>query len=203
MGIKNRPFHCAMCGQITLFPCFVIENEEEAFHWSREEPCMNEGRGQMCRHCRYVNDTIDTPPPKGVDEAWLHSKTYIACDGMDIDSESAHMHYRLYLVRMMADDPNGAMMALINVGSECHNLGRSDLMEKYYSKAADLAYSLFTTTGDWKYFYPWTILMERMERFDELIAKTEGLVSPGEQKLWGRFLESHRKAARVKTRRKK
>lgn len=198
MGIESKPFRCAMCGKETLFSCFVIQDEEDAFHYDPEDDGKPEGDGQMCQHCGYVNNTISTPPPEGVDEAWLHSKSYLTCDGMDIDSASARMNYRLYLVRQMANDENGAMLALVGVGAQCCSMKRYDLMEQYYSKAADMAYNLFTATQDWKYLYPWTILMERLERFDELLAKTDGLIPTEHQDFWQHFIDSHRKAARVR-----
>lgn len=198
MGIENKPFKCAVCGEETLFPCIVIRNEEDTIYYDPEDDGKPEDDKQVCPYCGYVNNTISTPLPEGVDEGWLHSESYVTCDGMEIDSELARMNYRLYLVRQMANDGKGAMLALVGVGAQCYGSGRSDLAKQYYSKAADMAYDLFTATQDWEYLYPWAILMERLERFDELLAKTDGLIPVEHKDFWERFIDSHRKAAKIR-----
>ena len=193
-----KPFRCAVCGKSTSFPAYVVFGDENDKSISRKNKLKYRSDGQMCPHCGYANFTISTRPPKGVDSAWLQSESYLTCDGMDIPSESVCEQYRLHLVRLIANDPEGAIEALDNAGSECRDLDQDVQYEQCYSKAADIAYNLFLTTNNWEHLYTWSHFVERLERYDEFLKKTDGLIAPPSQEFWGHYIESHRKGARIR-----
>ncbi len=175
---------CAVCGEYMHNVCSDDDSTVKRDPEAEKMMSFLDGLSE-CKHCKYVNTRISKKPPKGVDEQWLHSDAYSSCNGLELSPEYARK-YRYYMIRMMNEDPDKQIKALLDLRrgfAGCGTMIKEKIMEMTGAKLIELYKNLIVSEPeDYKTLYHCCEEMKEQERYAELIELIENMDFPDTKK---------------------